>query len=148
MAGVTLDYRIDNDQVMRALEELNARGRDAQPAFAAIGEDLDRSHRGRFDKQVSPAGNPWAALSEEYRRRKPQRQDEILVLNGYLRDTLRYDAGPDFLQFGTDRVYGATHHFGDDERGIPERPWLGLSPDDEAAAERTLLDFLNDALVN
>lgn len=153
MAGMRLDYEIDDARVKRALGELIERGRDAQAAFAAIGEDLDRSHRDRFDQQVSPDGQPWAPLSDAYRERKPRRQDEILVLNGHLRDTLRYDAGPDYLEFGTDRVYGAMMHFGGTQAefphlwgDIPARPWLGLSDDDEAQAVRTLLDYLEQPL--
>lgn len=146
MAGITLDFRIDDKQVMRALGELNQRGRDAQPAMAAIGEDLDRATRARFDEQISPSGDPWEPLSDAYRKRKPQRQDEILVLNGYLRDTNRYDAGPDYLEYGTDRIYGASMHFGDEERGIPERNWLGFSSDDEENAIETLLDYLGEPL--
>lgn len=146
MAGITLDYRIEDEQVRRALDELVRRGGDAEPAMAAIGEDLDRSHRDRFDHQVSPDGNPWAPLDPTYKARKPRRKNEILVLNGYLRDTLRYEAGPDSLAFGTDRVYGATHHFGDEDRGIPARPWLGFSEDDEAKAVRTLLEYLEAPL--
>lgn len=146
MAGVSIDFEINDERVRRALKELSRRGGDAEPAMAAIGEDLQRSHRARFDAQVSPEGQPWQALSDEYKARKPRRKNEILVLNGYLRDTLRYEAGPDTLEFGTDRIYGATHQFGDDERGIPARPWLGFSEDDEASAARTLLAYLEEPL--
>ncbi|PWG62850.1 phage virion morphogenesis protein [Sediminicurvatus halobius] len=146
MAGVTLQHRIEDERVRRALRALEQRAGDATPAMRAIGEDLQLSHRERFDQQVSPAGEPWKPLSEDYRARKPRRQDEILVLNTYLRDTLRYDAGPQELEFGTDRVYGATHHFGDPERGIPARPWLGLSEGDERHAVETLLAYLGEPL--
>lgn len=146
MAGVRLEYEINDETVRRALQELARRGGNAQPAMAAIGEDLLRSHRARFDAQESPEGEPWAPLSDDYKARKPRRQNEILVLNGFLRDTLRYQDGPDSLAFGTDRIQGATMHWGDEERGIPARPWLGLSEDDEAEAARTLLDYLNEPL--
>ncbi|KPQ25486.1 MAG: hypothetical protein HLUCCA13_05515 [Halomonas sp. HL-48] len=43
----------------------------------------------------SHSGDSWEPLAEAYR--KPQRQDETLVLNGYLRDSLPYDARPDYL---------------------------------------------------
>lgn len=142
MAGVRLEYQINDETVRRALEELARRGGNAQPAMAAIGEDLLRSHRARFDAQESPQGEPWQPLDPTYRARKPRRQDEILVLNGLLRDTLRYQDGPDSLEIGTDRIYGATHQFGDEDRGIPARPWLGLSDDDEAQALQTLIDYL------
>lgn len=146
MAGVRLDVTFDDQRVLRALKELSRRGGSAEPAMKAIGEDWQRSHRRRFDAQVSPEGQPWEPLDEAYRKRKKKHQNEILVLNTYLRDTLRYETGPDSLEFGTDRVYGATHQFGDDARGIPARPWLGLSEDDEAAAIKTLLAHLEEPL--
>ncbi|KMQ77013.1 hypothetical protein Msub_13228 [Marinobacter subterrani] len=42
-------------------------------------------------------------LSEAYRKRKKRRKDEILVLNTYLRDTQRYRADADQLEYGSDR---------------------------------------------
>jgi hypothetical protein len=44
------------------------------------------------------------------------------VLKGYL----RYYAGPDYLEYGSDRIYGASIHSGDKKCGIPERNWLGF----------------------
>jgi len=146
MAGVNLDWRIETERVERALEQLGERGRNARPAFEAIGEDLLVSHRERFDRQESPSGEPWEPLSEEYRKRKKRRKDEILVLNTYLRDTQRYQADEDQLEYGTDREYGATQHYGDPERGIPSREWLGLSGDDETNAVNTLLDYMGEPL--
>ncbi|KMQ72814.1 phage virion morphogenesis protein [Marinobacter subterrani] len=146
MAGVNLQWRIETERLERALQALADRGGNARPAFEAIGEDLLLSHRDRFDAQESPEGEPWEPLSEAYRKRKKRRKDEILVLNTYLRDTQRYRADADQLEYGSDRVYAATHQFGDDERGIPARPWLGLSPDDERAAVQTLLDFMGHPL--
>jgi phage gpG-like protein len=55
---------------------------------------------------------------------------------------MRYQVSSDGLSFGTDRVYGATHQFGDPERNIPERPFLGVSSDDE----REILEILSEYL--
>ncbi|WP_018169099.1 phage virion morphogenesis protein [Thioalkalivibrio sp. ALMg9] len=146
MAGVNVRYEIRDDRVRRALEALGRRAARMDAPLRAIGEDLQLSHRDRFDQQISPEGHPWAPLSPEYQERKARRADEVLVLNTYLRDTLRYDVAAGRLEFGTDRVYGATHQFGDDARGIPARPWLGLSDADEQSAVRTLLDYLERPL--
>lgn len=146
MAGVNLQWRIETERLERALQALADRGGNARPAFEAIGEDLLLSHRDRFDAQESPDGEPWEPLSEAYRKRKKRRKDEILVLNTYLRDTQRYQADDDQLEYGSDRVYAASMHFGDPERGIPAREWLGLSPDDESGAVQTLLDFMGQPL--
>lgn len=146
MAGVNLQYQIKDEAVEQALRELNRRARDMRPAFQAIGDRLDLSHRERFDKQVSPQGVPWVPLSPEYKAKKKRRKDEILVLNAFLRDTLRSQPARDHLRFGTDRPYGAAHHFGYGPGGIPARPWLGTSDADEAAAQRILLTYLGRPL--
>lgn len=145
-AALELDYRFELERAVDALEALRRRGGDATPAMEAIGEDLLRSTRERFDAQESPDGEPWAPLSDRYKRRKPKRADEILVLNTYLRDTIRYAADADSLEIGTDRIYGATHQYGDEDRGIPQREYLGFSDDDEAMAAETLMDYLGEPL--
>jgi phage virion morphogenesis protein len=130
MAGASIQIDIDDRQVTAVLGELIARGQDLEPAFREIGEYLDLVHRGRWDQQQAPDGTPWAPLNPAYQARKKRNADRILVLDGYLRDLLRYQASSDGLAFGTDRVYGATHQFGRPEAGIPARPFLGLSEED------------------
>ena len=82
--------------------------------------------------------------------------DELITL----RDLLRYQAHGDRLEFGTDRIYGAVHQFGEtaaEGRGsrhrrggawgdIPARPYIGLSSDDESEIEQIVADHLLDVL--
>lgn len=143
-ASLRLDYELELQRTIDAMREFARRGGDASPALAAIGEDMLRSTRQRFDDQVSPEGEPWEPLSERYRKRKPKRKDQILVLNTYLRDTIRYQADSDMLEIGTDRIYGASHQFGDEDRGIPERPFLGFSESDLDSATETLMAYLEE----
>ena len=133
MAGVHLQIDVSDAVLRQALGRLAAAGGNMRLAFLDMGEHLLISHDRRFREQVDPDGTPWEALSERYRKRKKRNKDRILYLDGYLADHLRYQASPDHLAFGTNRVYGATQHFGDADRGIPARPWLGLSAADEAA---------------
>ena len=44
---------------------------------------------------------------------------------------------------GTNVVYAATHHFGDEERSIPARPFLGLSADARDAVLQAIVDRLD-----
>lgn len=143
-ASLSIDYRFDDRQVVELLDRITRQTDNMQPVFADIGEYLLLSHAERFEAQVSPDGTPWEPLSDEYRARKPKNQDLILVLDGYLSGTLAYDASQDSLAFGTPRIYGATHQFGDADRGIPARPWLGLSTDDE----QEILEILSDHLLS
>jgi len=39
-------------------------------------------------------------------------------------------------------VYAATHHFGDPRRGIPARPFLGVSRDARAVILQRVVDHL------
>lgn len=149
MAGssLSLHVRYEDRQVMRALQRLQDAAGDLTPAFKDIGEHLMLSHSERFRDQVDPEGNPWAALSEKYRARKKRRKNEILILSTDLQNMLRYDpVTNNTLRFGTDREYGATHQFGAPERGIPARPFLGISDGDRTVILDILQDHLMEAL--
>lgn len=148
MAGASLGIgiEIDNRDVLQALRRLQEAGGNLQGAFADIGEYLLISHRERWDQQVSPDGTPWAPLAPKYQARKKKNQDKTLLLEGDLRDLLRYQASPDGLEFGTDRIYGATHQFGREEAGISARPFLGLSDQDRTEVLAILQEHLEGAL--
>lgn len=46
--------------------------------------------------------------------------------------------GNSAVEVGTNLVYAATHQFGDEKRRIPQREFLGLSPDDEQQINRLI----------
>ncbi len=142
-ASLSIDYQFDDRQVVELLDQITQQTDNMQPVFADIGEYLLLSHAERFEAQVDPDGNPWEPLDEKYKARKPKNQDLILILDGYLSGTLAYNASQDGLEFGTPRIQGASMHFGDPDRGIPARPWLGLSTDDE----QEVLEILSDHLL-
>ncbi|PLX49125.1 MAG: phage virion morphogenesis protein [Desulfobulbaceae bacterium] len=173
-AGLAISVEIDDRQVREALTSLEKAGGNMHLAFQDIGEYLLISHRERFDNEQAPDGTPWEPLADSTLRRKMLKGvrrgkgkkrkslttsrgtkagaikalagSKILVERGDLRDLLRYQAGGDSLEFGTDRIYGATQHFGDDDRNIPARPYLGLSDDDEAEVLRIIQAHLDDAM--
>jgi len=146
-ASIELDYRIQDKEVIRAFKRLEKAGADTEPLFADIGEHLIISHDERFGDQESPTGEPWEPLNEKYRLRKKKNQDKILILDSYLRDLLAYNAGNGALEFGTPSIYGATHQFGDEDRGIPARPFLGVSGSDETEIQHITLDYVKQALL-
>jgi phage virion morphogenesis protein len=144
MAGThqTIAIDIDERPVIDALNQLLRRTGDLEPAFRDIGEYLLISTRERFAAEQSPAGQPWAPLKPDYQARKPKNADKILVLEGYLENTLRYQTSPTELTFGSDRVYAAAQQYGRPEIDLPARPFLGLSVDDE----REVLAILEEHL--
>ncbi|MEO1902616.1 MAG: phage virion morphogenesis protein [Alcanivorax sp.] len=136
MAGARIE--LDSSQTRAAISRMIGELQNPVPLYQQIIEYLRRVHRDRFRTQHSPAGQPWAALSPAWQKRKHRNKDKILTFRGYLRDTLvgQYDA--DGVEFGTSRVYGAIHQFGGwiphpraGKIYIPARPWLGTDEDQD-----------------
>ncbi len=111
MAGAHIEISLTGDAVDQ-LGSLVSALDNPRPLLANIREYLTRAHRQRFLDQRAPDGTPWAPLSPRYRKRKQQNADSILVLRGYLMNTLRGVIDDEALAFGTDRPYGAAQHFG------------------------------------
>lgn len=110
MAGVTLEF--DAVAALAVVNEAAAALADPAPMLRDIGEYLLIAHDQRFASQASPDGTPWQALSPAYLKRKKKNRDKILVLDGFLKNTLRYQVNNNELLFGTNRIYGAMMHFG------------------------------------
>jgi phage gpG-like protein len=178
MAGASLAINVEFEDrpVREALKELERAGGNLKPAFQDIGEYLLISHRERYDKEQAPDGTQWEPLADSTLRRKMLKgvrrgkgkkrkslttgrgtkagainalvKSKILVESSDLRDLMRYLATGDSLQFGTDRIYGATQHFGDPERNIPARTILGLSAEDQVEVMAILERYLAEAMKN
>lgn len=161
MAGVRL--LIETTGVDTAQRQLNAAaqaGQDLTPLMRDVGEYLQRTTRERFDAERDPDGQPWAPLSETYRRRKKRNKHRILTLDGNLHGTITYQAGPTELLLGSPLVYAGTMHFGAPKGSfgatqsgqpipfgdIPARPIFGLSTEDEAEITALVADYISDAL--
>jgi phage virion morphogenesis protein len=133
-----------SDGVTGGLQALSERVNDMQTVFADIGEYLLLSHSERWDRQESPEGRGWKELDKDYlqskRKRASRGRNKILVLDEYLRSGLRYQATDTMLEFGTNSEYGARQQFGGG--GIPARPFLGISAEDNQEISAILSDWL------
>ena len=116
MAGAfTLISKIDDREVIKALDRLHAKARRLAPAFKNIGEVLLRSTQDRFNRQVGPDGHRWQRLtdaSKASKAAKGQNPRKILTGRGYLADSIRYQANDAGVRIGTNRIYGAIHQLG------------------------------------
>lgn len=158
MAGAKYRIELDDEVLRRTLQELPERATNLAPALKNIGEHLDETTRRRFDRHEAPDGTAWDPVSERYASRKrrgkaaprgrsgDRRPGNILRLTGELKDTLRFQILGNELLFGSDRIYAATHQFGDDTRNIPSRPFLGLSDENDQSIREILNDHLQGAL--
>ncbi|OKP27625.1 phage virion morphogenesis protein [Serratia fonticola] len=162
MAGITLSF--NSQDALDALLSLENKLNHAEPMLAEMGEELLDIHEARFKAQISPDGIPWKPLQPWYRESKPRNKDKILTLDGPLRNTLRYQIRATELLFGTDRPYGAAHHFGAIIRPktaqalnvqgwlvkkveLPARPWLGVSATDGALLIEIARNYIQGALI-
>lgn len=159
MAGAMLDVTVDDSPVGKALEELARRLGDLTTPFNDIGEYLHQSTDDRFSKKVAPDGSPWAPLSAVTLAKK--KGPGILREKGTLQDTLRKQVTGTELAFGTDRPYGAVHQFGQKKGAsgsangrpipwgdIPDRPYLGLSAEDETEVLFILHEYLREPIAS
>lgn len=147
MAGASFNIEYDDREVTAALSELQRRlGPGMKTLFADLGEHLRNSHKARWSSEQAPDGSPWEPLSLKYLARKNKNADKILVLDGNLRDFLDYDPTESELLFGTNSIYGATHQFGDPKRGIPARPFLGLSDTDRQDVLEIINEYLSESV--
>lgn len=110
MAGATLEF--DNSEVLAVIQHAADALGNPDPMLRDMGEYLLIAHDQRWATQTSPDGQPWAPLSPVYQRRKKKNQDKILQLDGYLKNTLRYQVNGGELLFGSNRMYAAIQHFG------------------------------------
>jgi phage virion morphogenesis protein len=114
MAGAfTIIAKIDDREILRALDRLHSKSANLQPCLKNIGEHLVKSTQERFTAEEDPAGKKWAALkaSTENRKKNPK----ILTESHQLRDSVVYAVRNNGLRVGTNKVYGAAHQFGIDK---------------------------------
>jgi phage virion morphogenesis protein len=140
---LALDY--DDTELRRTIDDISRRLGDLRPAMADIGEYMLLATRGRFDRQEAPDGTRWTPLQPSYAKRKRRQKSAlagILTLTGQLRDTITYEALPNAVVIGSNKIYAATHQLGRAEANIPARPYLGVSDADRAEITEILRGYL------
>lgn len=131
MAGVTASLTTEGlDAAIKRLSRLE--GFQMAELTDAAGAILESSTRDRFETKIAPDGAAWVPWSEAYDDTREDRHS-LLVEEGDLRDSIAsYSTGGE-VHVGSNLIYAAHHHFGGDEigSGIPARPYLGISDQDE-----------------
>lgn len=140
MAGASVDIKIDDQQLQSFFTRLLQQTDDMTDIFADIGEQQLESTAQRYQDQEAPDGTKWAYLLESTLENKER--NDILIDSGDMMGTYTYDASPDSLIFGSNRIYAATHQFGDEDRGIVARPHIGISAGDEQSISDLLVQSL------
>ena len=146
-----ITIKIDNENVLNALDRLSKASANPRPAKLAIGESLVESTKKRFDTSTAPDGTPWAPNSAATLKRK--RGTKPLIGEGTLRDEIAYAENGDDLIIFSPMKYAAMQHFGGKKSefpnlwgNIPARPFLGISEDDEEMIIETISDYLRSVI--
>lgn len=131
MAGVTASLTTEGlDAAIKRLSRLE--GFQMAELTDDAGAILESSTRDRFDTKTAPDGAAWVPWSEDYDDTREDRHS-LLVEEGDLRDSIAsYSTGGE-VHVGSNLIYAAHHQIGGDEigSGIPARPYLGISDEDE-----------------
>lgn len=97
------------------------------------------------DTKAAPSGARWARWSPAYAKTRHPGQS-LLQGEGDLLDSITGQVHDEHAEVGSNLVYAATQQFGDESRGIPARPYLGLSRANLYALE-TLTEHWAEALL-
>lgn len=147
MSGVTASLTtLGLDHAIAQLSQLS--GFEMAELTDDAGAILESSTRGRFDTKTAPDGADWVDWSERYDETRSHGTHSLLVEEGGLRDSIAsYSTGSE-VHVGSNLIYAAHHHFGGDEigSGVPARPYLGVSDEDEIDLQDLVTGQLEDLM--
>lgn len=149
-----IKVEINLNEIPEGLARLHAAMSDMSPVMKEIGQLLLESTEERFKAGTAPSGAKWAAKSPTtiaaYIARKERADTRPLwgpTTDLALQNS--FDAGPDRVEWGSNRIYAAMMQFGGSKSAyphlwgdIPARPFLGISDDDETGIKATIEDWL------
>lgn len=146
MAGVNIGIKFKDAALQRVLWHLGRfPDEGVREAFSDLGPHLMRSALARAKLERSPDGAAWAKLNAAYALRKARIRPgaKTLVFDRHLLgDQFSYQIQGRTLRIGTAAKYGATQHFGSTKRGIPARPLIGFSAQDQADIGVILMEHI------
>jgi phage virion morphogenesis protein len=144
-AGVDMTVTLDG----RALAEIDrvfARlGSDGVAQIAReVGALVERQTKDRItEEKAGPDGAAWAPWSARYARTRSARHSLLVGSENLLESIQDYTSG-DTVRVGTRTPYSAIQQFGG--RGIPARPYLGLSADNRREIEDLVVGRVEELL--
>ena len=159
MSGASFSWNLE--PLERAIGSAVSHMGRTQELMEIIGEGLVAGCHERFDRQEDPEGVPWPPSV-----RATEEGGQTLRDTSRLRNSVGYEAGPDFVAYGTNDERAAIHQFGGtitpkkapklkfkvggkfvqtDEVTMPARAFIGVSEDDMKMARDATHDFIAEA---
>lgn len=143
---------LSDSPVLQVLGSLLDKLDDLSDPMNDIAAVLESATEGAFEAEADPVtGQAWASLSDAYLRASPKRQGGkmLQVSAGGLAASVTADSGDFWAAIGSNKIYAAIHQFGGTDdmpagpAGIPARPYLGVSREDE----QSMLGILGEYLI-
>jgi phage virion morphogenesis protein len=115
-----------------------------QELLDIIGARVESQTRRRIsDEKENPEGESWPAWSEKYARRRQSGKTLLMSDDNLLGSITHLSVDRDSIEVGSNMIYAAPHQFGDEDRNIPARAFLGISNDDETKLIRDIDYYLD-----
>jgi phage virion morphogenesis protein len=139
-------FRVTSPALDRAVAAFGRLPADVRADLPAVlGAVAETGARRRISEEKrGPDGRAWPRWSEKYKASRTRAQG-LLVDSGRLLDTVAFETRGADVAVGASRVYAAIHQFGGAEvgkPGLPARPYLGVSAEDEAAMLEAVETFV------
>lgn len=143
---------LSDSPVLQVLGSLLDKLDDLSEPMNDIAAVLESATEGAFEAEADPVtGQAWQSLSDAYLKANPKRQGgKILQASaGGLAASVTADSGDFWAAIGSNKIYAAIHQFGGTDdmpagpAGIPARPYLGVSREDE----QSMLGILGEYLI-
>lgn len=136
-----LDIEIQGQkQVRRQLLRGAEAAGNLKPALTLVREDMFRVIRAQFTSQGRRGGGSWKFLDPKTIERKINKglDPRILMARHRLMDSftkrksryMRSKVTKDRITLSSTLPYADTHQYGDEDRGIPARPFIKFLPND------------------
>lgn len=147
-----VDIQFTSGTVLQVLDSLLDKLDDLSEPMNDIAAVLESATESAFEAEADPVtGQAWASLSDAYLKANPKRQGgKILQASaGGLAASVTADSGDFWAAIGSNKIYAAIHQFGGSDdmpagpAGIPERPYLGVSLEDEQSMLGILGEYLS-----
>ena len=142
---------LSDSPVLQVLGSLLDKLDDLSEPMNDIAAVLESATEGAFDAEADPVtGQAWASLSDSYLKANPKRQGgkKLQGSAGGLAASVTADSGDFWAAIGSNKIYAAIHQFGGTDdmpagpAGIPARPYLGVSREDEQSMLGSLGEYL------
>lgn len=143
MTGAAINVNLLEDRrLARRLDRLAEL--DTLALLEGIGaEVVSQTQRRIAVDKASPANEPWPEWSADYAETRHSGQS-LLQSDNHLVTSLTFQVMGDSVLVGSPLIYAATHQYGDEDRGIPQREFLGLEGADLDDVIGMIEDYLDD----